>query len=307
MVDIRTLLQGDDRFLEEPLRAPEYTDADHMLRVIQGIHPETKRNSAAVREACRKLHIASFRLNELKVHIEENWEIQAVAADREFFINNITLVDKYFKEADDFIMKLSSTKFIYIDKDTLYNIRKFYSFNRDSAKICIAHGVTKLLYMTDIKDDLDIGVFIDHIATIFNDRLRSFKLSDAQKEEIVVSFLSRCGLSTPEVAKSKLKLTFDSQANIELYEKRVDKKEDPVVFINRVYGSYLNGEFTRADLRKIDAKAVAALNNYENARKTKVPLSQLNLPTVANRTTRKFVESELAPQITDIKTQKDLG
>lgn len=65
----------------------------------------------------------------------------------------------------------------------------------------------------------------------------------------------------------------------ELYVERIEKRESIVEFLNRVYGPWLNGSFSRADLGKIDPKAYVALINYENKRKRSVPRDILNLPT----------------------------
>lgn len=53
-----------------------------------------------------------------------------------------------------------------------------------------------------------------------------------------------------------------SAPNGEVYEKR-PKGENAPDFIKRVYGLWLTGEFTRADLRKLDEKAEMGLRNWE--------------------------------------------
>lgn len=67
----------------------------------------------------------------------------------------------------------------------------------------------------------------------------------------------------------------------ELYTDRADKSENAPSFIERVYGTrgYLDGSFTRADLRRLDPKAYAALNNWEQHRGER---ADLNLPTKAS-------------------------
>lgn len=49
----------------------------------------------------------------------------------------------------------------------------------------------------------------------------------------------------------------------ERYADRADKDEDAVAFVGRVYGPWLTGEFTKADLRRLDRQAYAALSNWE--------------------------------------------
>lgn len=65
--------------------------------------------------------------------------------------------------------------------------------------------------------------------------------------------------------------------------------EDAVRFIERVYGQagYLTGEFTRADLRKIDPSAAKALDNWEQATKQRPKRrAPLNLPTLKEKNDR---------------------
>lgn len=82
----------------------------------------------------------------------------------------------------------------------------------------------------------------------------------------------------------------------EIYSSHAKPGEDVVGFLNRVYGQrgYLTGEFTRADLRKIDPSAMTALNNWEKGNSTR-PRSRapLNLPTVAERNDRYVAQGEI--------------
>lgn len=68
----------------------------------------------------------------------------------------------------------------------------------------------------------------------------------------------------------------------QLYADRPDRKESAPQFIERVYGGagWLTGDFTRADLRKVDPQAAAALNNWESHSKQR---ANLNLPTLKER------------------------
>ncbi|MCR0981848.1 hypothetical protein [Roseomonas populi] len=67
--------------------------------------------------------------------------------------------------------------------------------------------------------------------------------------------------------------------NDETYAERADKSESAPVFIERVYKDWLTGEFTRADLRRIDPKAEMALRNWEK----KYGRASINLPTLKER------------------------
>lgn len=76
-----------------------------------------------------------------------------------------------------------------------------------------------------------------------------------------------------------------------LYADRPDKSENVVDFIRRVYGPWLDGDFTRADLRHLDKKCASALTSFEHNRgQGRLPLSELNLPTVQERNDRLLQE-----------------
>jgi hypothetical protein len=49
----------------------------------------------------------------------------------------------------------------------------------------------------------------------------------------------------------------------QLYENRPSKSENAPAFIQRVYGPWLDGNFTRADLRRVDPGAMTGLKNWE--------------------------------------------
>lgn len=78
----------------------------------------------------------------------------------------------------------------------------------------------------------------------------------------------------------------------ELYMERELKAEKAPSFILRVYGEWLDGDFTRADLRRLDRKCAYALRDYE-ARNGKVPLAELKLPTVKQRNDRLLALEDL--------------
>ena len=82
-----------------------------------------------------------------------------------------------------------------------------------------------------------------------------------------------------------------SPPNGEYYENRREKSEHGAEFVMRVYDDYLNGDFTRADLRRCDPKAEMALRNHEQ-KYGRVPLGLLNLPTVSERNERLVAEGK---------------
>jgi hypothetical protein len=69
-----------------------------------------------------------------------------------------------------------------------------------------------------------------------------------------------------------------------LYADRPEGETAPD-FIRRVYGRWLDGNFTRAHLRKLDARAEKALRDWEYHH-GRVPESALNLPTLKERNDR---------------------
>lgn len=68
--------------------------------------------------------------------------------------------------------------------------------------------------------------------------------------------------------------------NGQLYADRPSKSENAPAFIQRVYGPWLDGNFTRADLRRLDRKASIALTNWERDHKQR---ADINLPTIKER------------------------
>jgi hypothetical protein len=69
-----------------------------------------------------------------------------------------------------------------------------------------------------------------------------------------------------------------------LYADRPEGETAPA-FIRRVYGPWLDGNFTRAHLRKLDPRAEKALRDFEYHH-GRVPDSALNLPTLKERNDR---------------------
>lgn len=87
----------------------------------------------------------------------------------------------------------------------------------------------------------------------------------------------------PEIASEVNPTVPVSPPDGEQYVTHAREDEDIVGFIDRVYGKrgYLTGQFTRADLRKIDPSAVEALENWEKKTSTRPKRrAPLNLPTL---------------------------
>lgn len=66
----------------------------------------------------------------------------------------------------------------------------------------------------------------------------------------------------------------------QLYVNRPDRSQSAPEFIAAVYKNFLHGDFTRADLRRIDPKAEMALRNWERDHRTR---AAINLPTIKER------------------------
>lgn len=64
----------------------------------------------------------------------------------------------------------------------------------------------------------------------------------------------------------------------ELYKDRVDRSEGPIEFLTRVYEPYLDGQLTRAHLRKIDHQLYAGIYAWLSDKKNKLP-DFIKLPT----------------------------
>lgn len=67
----------------------------------------------------------------------------------------------------------------------------------------------------------------------------------------------------------------------ELWKARGGEDRESVIdFVRRVYGAYLDGSFTRVDLKRLDPKCYVALSNW--LRSNDLP-PDLNLPTLSER------------------------
>lgn len=62
----------------------------------------------------------------------------------------------------------------------------------------------------------------------------------------------------------------------QLYDSRPNKSQSAPEFIAAVYKDFLHGDFTRADLRRLDPKAAMALSNWERDHGQR---AEINLPT----------------------------
>lgn len=127
----------------------------------------------------------------------------------------------------------------------------------------------------DLTSDLDATLTPDQL----RDSLLGFvKTAPADKlGSLATVFRSVVGGSAPTFQKVKPEDTFAA---------RLDRQIPAPHFIREKYGHLLDGNFTRADLRKIDPSAVKGLENYEHQHGQQVPLDELNLPTLKQRNDR---------------------
>jgi NAD(P)H-flavin reductase len=88
----------------------------------------------------------------------------------------------------------------------------------------------------------------------------------------------------------------------ERYQTDKQPHETITDFIARVYGRWLTGEFTRADLRKIDNQAEMALRNWERQH-GKTPLTVLNLPTLKERNDRLLQQGKPMNRLEELRLQ----
>ncbi len=77
----------------------------------------------------------------------------------------------------------------------------------------------------------------------------------------------------------------------ELYRQRANRKETAPEFIKRVYGEYMDGDFTQADLKRLDPKCYMALHNW--LRSNRLP-DDLNLPTISQKNTKLLASTEVS-------------
>jgi hypothetical protein len=127
-------------------------------------------------------------------------------------------------------------------------------------------------------DDKKINNLAIALTTTFREAVKSQGLSGEEAHLLFRQIAANCGLDA-ELKPKKPDLPA-APPNGETYASRSNRKEDGPAFISRVYAPWLTGEFTRADLKKIDPQAVSALINWEtkHGRRT-----DINLPTVKER------------------------
>lgn len=97
-------------------------------------------------------------------------------------------------------------------------------------------------------------------------------------------------LSTPKPASEPKPIPTEPPDGL-LYENRPSKSENAPAFIQRVYGPWLDGNFTRADLRRIDPKAITGLKNWERENKQR---AEINLPTIKEKNDALLAAGSLA-------------
>jgi hypothetical protein len=121
-----------------------------------------------------------------------------------------------------------------------------------------------------------------------------FEALSEDKRSLVVDYmraLSRVELEESPASDSPSKRRGGPPVAPTLYADRPDKSENVVDFVKRVYSPWLDGDFTRADLRHLDKKCASALTSFEHNRgQGRLPLSELNLPTVQERNDRLLKE-----------------
>lgn len=121
-----------------------------------------------------------------------------------------------------------------------------------------------------------------------------FEALSQDKRSLVVDYmraLSRVEIGESPASDSPSKRRGGPHVAPTLYADRPDKSENVVDFIRRVYSPWLDGDFTRADLRHLDKKCASALTSFEHNRgQGRLPLSELNLPTVQERNDRLLQE-----------------
>lgn len=128
------------------------------------------------------------------------------------------------------------------------------------------------------------------LTTTFREAVQSQGLNGKEVCEVFRQIAANCGLEG-ELKQKKPELP-TAPPNGETYAARSNRKEDGPAFISRVYAPWLTGEFTRADLNKIDPQAVSALINWESKHGRR---TEINLPTVKERNDRLLAEKSLDP------------
>jgi hypothetical protein len=110
------------------------------------------------------------------------------------------------------------------------------------------------------------------------------RLITARLKELDAAGLRRVLEIAEAIARGSLADRVLPQTAPELYADRRPGETAPD-FIKRVYGRWLDGAFTRAHLRKLDARAEKALRDWEYHH-GRVPEQELNLPTLRERNNR---------------------
>ena len=100
----------------------------------------------------------------------------------------------------------------------------------------------------------------------------------------------RASMDAIEAATARRGATAGSWAPAESYKTRSNAAENIIGFIERLYGSRLDGDFTRADLKRHDEGAYVALANW--LRSNDLP-EHVQLPTVQERNARLIREGRI--------------
>lgn len=138
--------------------------------------------------------------------------------------------------------------------------------------------------------------FMDKELLDLSQRLKELNHSEGGLEESARRLLEYAGLShllapTPQ-ASADFNVAALPESAPAIFRDRSDKSENAPTFIQRVYGQWLTGEFTRADLRRLDPSAVQGLKNWERLHGK----SDLKLPTIIERNDRRSADIQPSPQ-----------
>lgn len=129
-------------------------------------------------------------------------------------------------------------------------------------------------------------IIIERVSSSLLYEFNSLNIDKERQRDILSRIVARCGAEDLlREALSSLDLPV-APPNGETFDMRANKKESAPEYIGRVYGQWLTGEFTRADLRRLDKAAEMGLRNWERSHGR----APLNLPTVKERNDRLIAE-----------------
>ena len=135
---------------------------------------------------------------------------------------------------------------------------------------------------------------MDKNINLLSDVFNKIDHPDGDRAITLRKFVAGIGLSHLLVPENQTSLALQAEISSPslpteapaIFRERASKSENAPTFIQRVYGKWLTGEFTRADLRRLDESAATGLKNWERLHGK----SDLNLPTVIERNDRKLAD-----------------